>query len=109
MLSSLSKVGCFFKSKLGIKPLGGRVVVELDKKKDKVNGIFVPEAAQQQINQGKVLAIGQGRRINDKVIPITVKVGQRVMLPQYGGQVVKLNNQEYTIIDEEMILGTFDN
>lgn len=108
MLSSLSKVGCFFKSKLGIKPLGPRVVVELDKKKEKVSGIYIPDSARQEINQGTVLSVGQGRRVNDKLIPITVKVGQKVLLPQYGGQVVKLNNQEYTIIDEEMILGTFN-
>lgn len=108
MLTSISHIGHFFKSKLGIRPLGPRVVIELDKKKDKVNGLFIPEAARQEINQGTVLSIGEGRRVDDKVIPITVKVGQRVLLPQYGGQVVKLNNQEYTIIDEEMILGIFD-
>ncbi|OHT00491.1 10 kDa chaperonin [Tritrichomonas foetus] len=109
MISScVASFGRFFASKLGIRPLGPRVVIELDKKEEKVGGLYVPQTAQQQIHQGTVLAVGQGRYIEDKLIPCTVKVGQRVMLPQFGGQVVKLNNQEYTIIDEEMVLGILE-
>ena len=72
-----------------------------------MNGLFIPESAQQEINQGTVLAVGKGRRVDNKIIPMTIKVGQRVLIPQYGGQVVKLNDKNYTIIDEEMVLGVF--
>ena len=103
-----SAFGRLFASKINVRPLGPRILIELDKKNDKVNGLFVPETAQQQVNQGTVLAVGNGRLVEGKRIPCEIKVGQRVLLPTFGGQVVKLNNQEYTIIDEETLLGVFD-
>lgn len=108
MLSNCIPSFARFFGKLPIRPLGPRVVIELDKKKEEVNGILLPTTVQQQINQGKVLAVGPGRKVDDKLLPITLKVGQRVLIPQYGGQVVKLGKEEYTIIDEEAVLGVFD-
>jgi chaperonin GroES len=103
--SSLSR---FFASALNIKPLGGRVLVELDKATEKVGSLYLPQSAQQQTNQGKVLAVGPGALIDGKIVPVTVSVGQRVLLPTYGGQIVKLEKAEYTIIDETNILAVFD-
>ena len=92
-------------SSLNIKPLGGRVLVELDKsRKEKVGNLYVPETAQQQTNQGIVKAVGPGVLIDGKRIPMTLSVGQRVLLPQFGGQTVKFQKQEFSIIGEEEIL-----
>jgi chaperonin GroES len=101
---SLSK---FFSKTLNIKPLGARVVVELDKASDKIGSLWVPESAKQQTNQGVVLAVGPGSVVKGKQLPMTVQVGQRVLLPSFGGQVVKIDKEEYTIIEEDNILAVF--
>ena len=104
MLSQITK--CF--SNLKIQPLGERVVVQLNEaKKGKVGSLYVPETTQQEINEGTILAVGPGKRNGDKIIPMSVKVGQKVLLPKYGGQVVKIDRQEYTILSEEDILAVF--
>lgn len=105
----LARVSSFSRclTKLPIRPLGSRVVVELDKASDKVGSLYVPEGAQQQTNQGVVLAVGPGAVVDGKTIPMTLKVGQRVLMPAFGGQKVKLDKKEYTIVDEESILGVF--
>ena len=107
MLSAVSAFSRFI-TKIPIKPLGGRVVVELDKAGEKVGSLYVPEAAKQQTNMGTVLAVGPGAVIDGKRIPMTLKVGQRVLMPTFGGQKVKIQKEEYTIVDEESILGIFE-
>jgi chaperonin GroES len=75
----------FVSAALNIKPLGGRVLIELDKAAEKVGSLYLPQSAQQQTNQGKVLAVGPGALIDGKVVRVTVAVGQRVLLPSFGG------------------------
>lgn len=106
MLKAVSSFSRFV-TKIPIQPLGSRVVVELDKAKEKVGSLYVPEAAKQQTNEGTILAVGPGNVIDGKKIEVTVKVGQRVLLPTFGGQKVKIEKNEYTIVDEESILGVF--
>jgi chaperonin GroES len=107
MLTACVSLGRFFSKSLSFKPLGGRAVVELDKTGDKIGSLWVPESAKEKTNQGVVLAVGPGRVIKGKQLPMTVQVGQRVLLPAYGGQVVKIEKEEYTIIEEENILAVF--
>lgn len=93
----------------GIKPLGQRIVIELDKTQaEKVGSLYVPETAQQQTDKGVVKAVGPGIVIKGKLQPTTLKVGQTVLMPKYGGQNVKFQKSEYTIIDEDHILAVFD-
>ena len=88
-----------------MRPLGSRVLVVLDKNQTgKVNGLFVPETAQQETNQGIVNAIGTGHEYKGKTIPMTVKVGDRVLLPKFGGQAVKMGKDDCMIIHEDDIL-----
>jgi len=110
MLSSSSVLSQFSKfASLNIKPLGTRVVIELEKSiKEKVGNLYVPESAQQKTNQGTIRAIGTGRVYKGKNIPMVVSVGQKVLLPQFGGQVVKIGKEEYTVISEEDILAVFE-
>ena len=110
MLSS--NLSQFFKSTssyLGITPLGSRVVIQLNKKQaDKVGQIYVPDSAKKQVNQGEVKAVGPGALVDGKRLPMTLKVGMKVLLPDFGGQVVKLGKEEVTIISEEDVLGYFE-
>ena len=100
----------FFSARsLSIVPLGARVLVELDNTTNtKVGSLYVPETAQRTPNQGIVKAVGPGHFENGKVVPLTVKVGDRVLMPQFGGQVVKYDKKEYTMIEEDAILAIFD-
>lgn len=109
MLSAINSSFARFSSFLGLKPLGSRVIVELNKKgADKVGSLYVPETAKKAINQGVVKAVGPGAMSQGKRLPMTLKVGMKVLLPQFGGQTVKVGKEEVTVINEEDILGYFE-
>lgn len=107
--SSSSLLPRLFSTKINIKPLGSRVLIKLNEQgNDKIGNLYVPETAQKKTNKGTVLAVGPGSYVEGKLLPMNVKVGQTVLLPQFGGQTVKVDREEYTIIMEEDILGIFD-
>ena len=89
-----------------IQPLGERVLVEPMTEEQQVKGgIIIPDTAKEKPQQGKVIAVGTGKvNENGKKIPFDVKKGDIVLMPQYGGQSVKLDDKEYQIIREEDIL-----
>jgi chaperonin GroES len=97
-----------FAKSIGIKPLGARVALELEKAADKIGSLYVPESAKQQTNRGTVVAVGPGALVDGNFVPVTLKVGQKVLLPAYGGQVVRLNKEEFTIVNEESVLAVFE-
>ncbi len=90
-----------------IQPLGDRVLVEAQKEGEvKKGGIIIPDTAKEKPQEGKVIAIGTGKvDDNGKKIPFNVKVGDKVLMPKYGGTEVKFDNKEYQIMREEDILG----
>jgi len=94
-----------------IRPLGDRILVEPKKDGDeqKKGGIIIPDTAKEKPMEGKVIAIGKGK-IDDtgKRIPIDVKVGDRVLMPKYGGSEVKIDDKEYQIVREEDLLGVIE-
>jgi chaperonin GroES len=69
-------------------------------------GIVIPEKAQGKVSSGTVVAVGPGGR-NDQGqnIPLTVKEGDKVLLPEYGGQKVEIENKEYFLFRDSDILG----
>ncbi|CAN8312230.1 unnamed protein product [Cochlearia groenlandica] len=70
------------------------------------SGILLPEKSS-KLNSGKVIAVGPGSRDSDgKLIPISVKEGDTVLLPEYGGSPVKLGDNEYHLFRDEDVLGT---
>jgi len=89
-----------------IRPLGDRVLVEpLEEKESKKGGIIIPDTAKEKPQEGRVIAIGTGKRDDDgKLIPFNVKKGDRILMPKYGGTEVKLDDKEYQIIREDDIL-----
>ncbi len=97
------------KSKAPIQPLGDKVVVKplsLEEMGSKTaSGIIIPDTAKEKPEQGKVVAVGEGK-FNDAGhrIPVSVKVGDKVMFSKYGFETVKVAGVEYYIVGESNIL-----
>jgi len=93
-----------------LKPLADHVVVKPLEETDKTaGGIILPDTAKEKPTKGQVVAVGSGRVLgNGRVIPLAVKVGDRVIYGKYGGNEVKLGGQEYRIVQESEILAVID-
>lgn len=89
-----------------LKPLGDRVLVEpLEAEEKSSGGIYLPEAAQEAPREGKVVAVGSGRVLdNGDLVPVSVKEGDIVLYTKYGGNEVRVGDKEYLIIDEGSLL-----
>jgi len=90
-------------------PLADRVLIRRVMPNLKTaGGIFIPESAVSKNNEGEVLAVGPGAKTrNGDVIPITVAVGDKVLLPEYGGLPVKLDGEEIFLFRNDEILAKF--
>jgi chaperonin GroES len=88
-----------------LKPLGDKVVVEVLEAEEKTaSGIFLPDSAKKKPQEGKVIATGNGRVLdNGERNTLSVKVGDRVLFSKYGGNEVALEGKDYTILDEDQI------
>ncbi|MCB1102573.1 MAG: co-chaperone GroES [Verrucomicrobia bacterium] len=89
-----------------IQPLGDRVLVEPIKEKEvSKGGIIIPDSAKEKPMEGKVIAIGTGKKDdkgNDTVFH--VKAGDKILMPKYGGTEVKIDDKEYQILRQDDIL-----
>ena len=92
---------------VNIKPLGDRVLVQaIEEKEVKKGGIIIPDTAKEQPQEGKVVALGTGKRDEEgKLIEFTVKKGDKVLISKYGGTEVKIDGETYLIMREDDILG----
>ncbi|TSA33398.1 MAG: co-chaperone GroES [Verrucomicrobiaceae bacterium] len=92
---------------VNIKPLGDRVLVQpLEEKEVKKGGIIIPDTAKEKPQEGKIVALGTGKRDEDgKLIEFTVKKGDKVLISKYGGTEVKVDGESYLIMREDDILG----
>ena len=91
-----------------IRPLHDRVLVErIDAKKEEMKGgIVIPDTAKEKPQEGKVIAAGNGKVLdNGTRLSLEVKVGDRILFGKYSGTEVKIDDQEYLIMREEEILG----
>lgn len=99
-------------SKINIKPLGDRVLVApLDDSSEKTkSGIIIPDTvSKEKSEQGKIIAVGEGKRTDDgKLIPMSVKKGQKILFSKYGPDEVKVDGKEYFIISESNILAILE-
>ena len=90
-----------------IKPLSDHILIEPVPKEEKTKtGIFLPETAEKERpEQGKVIAVGPGRKTSaGKIIPLEVKKGDKVLFTKYGPNEIKVDDKEYLIAKEEDIL-----
>ena len=88
-----------------LKPLGDKVVVQVVEQDEKTaGGIYLPDAAKKKPQEGRVIAVGHGRVLdNGDRNKLTVKEGDRVLFSKYGGNEVTIEGEEYTILDEDQI------
>ena len=88
---------------MNLRPLHDRIVVErLEQETKTASGIVIPDQAAEKPDQGKVLAVGNGKILEDgKVRPLDVKVGDKILFGKYSGQTVKVGNEEYLVMREE--------
>ena len=93
-----------------VRPLEDRVLVKPTEPESKTSfGIFLPESAKEKPQQAKVVALGDGRLLDDGTrAPFQVKKGAKVLIGKWGGTEVKLDEKEMLILDESGILGIID-
>lgn len=89
-----------------IKPIGEKILVRRLAAEEKTKGgIVLPETAKEKPKEGKVVALGEGKLLDDgKRAPFTVKVDDRIIFSSYAGTEVKIDGEEYLILSEEEIL-----
>ena len=93
-----------------IRPLQDRVIVERIEEEEKTKGgIIIPDTAKEKPQEGKVIAVGKGK-VNDdgKIVPLTVKAGDKILFGKYSGSEVKVDGNEYLIMREDDILGIIE-
>src|SRR5438046_817625 len=93
-----------------IRPLHDRVIVKrLDEEKKTASGIVIPDTAAEKPDQGEVTAVGKGKRTDEgQLVPLDVKVGDRVLFGKYTGQTVRVKGDELLVMREEDILGVVE-
>ncbi len=88
-----------------IQPLFDNVLIKpLEAEEKTVSGIILPDSAKEKPQMGLVMAVGKGKVDDGKLIPMSVKVGQKVMYKKWGGNEVKLNGEELILVEEKDIL-----
>ncbi len=89
------------------RPLYDRILVErVELEETTKGGIILPDTAKEKPQQGKVIAVGQGKRTEDgKLIPLEVKEGTMILFGKYSGSEVKIEGTEYLIMREDDVLG----
>jgi chaperonin GroES len=90
-----------------IRPLGDHVLVTRSSEETKsAGGIIIPDTAQEKPQEGKVVAVGNGKRLEDgSVQPVDVKQGDRVLFGKYAGTEVSVDGEDHLLLREDDILG----
>ena len=93
-----------------IRPLHDRMLVErLEEREVKKGGIIIPDTAKEKPQEGKVIAVGNGKISDDGTkIPLEVKSGDKILFGKYSGSEVKLDDKEYLILREEDVLAILE-
>jgi chaperonin GroES len=93
-----------------IRPLHDRIVVKrIEEKETVLGGIIIPDTAKEKPQEGEVMAVGQGKRLEDgKLCPLDVKAGDRILFGKYSGSEIKLDGEELLIIREDEVLGVIE-
>src|SRR5207249_3535950 len=95
---------------MALKPLSDRIVVQaLEAEEKSPGGILLPDTAKEKPQQGKVIAVGPGKLLdNGKISPMDVKVGDVIYFAKYGGTEVKIGSEEYTILRQDDVLAVVE-
>jgi len=95
---------------MNIRPLHDRVIVErLEEEVTTASGIIIPDSAKEKPQQGNVIAVGKGKVTEDgRVLPLDVKIGDKVLFGKYSGTEVKIEGKEYLMMREDDVLGVVE-
>lgn len=93
-----------------IRPLHDRVIVKrIDEPEKSAGGIYIPDTAKEKPQEGKVVAVGSGRRGEDgEVIPLELRKGDRILFGKYSGNEIKLDGEDHLIMREEDVLAVLE-
>lgn len=93
-----------------IRPLQDRLIVErLEGEEKTASGLYIPDAAKEKPQQGKVIACGKGRVLEDgSVRPLDLREGDRILFGKYSGTEIKIDGTEYLIMREDDVLGVLE-
>ena len=92
---------------MNIRPLYDRIVVKRIEEQETIRGgIIIPDSAKEKPQEGEVVAVGQGKRLDDgKLVPLELKAGDRILFGKYSGSEIKIDGEEYLIMREDEVLG----
>jgi chaperonin GroES len=95
---------------MNIRPLHDRIIVErLEEETKTAGGLIIPDTAKEKPQQGKIIAVGKGKKTEDgKVLALDVKVGDKVLFGKYAGTEIKVEGNEYLMMREDDILGVVE-
>ncbi|HEV3276635.1 MAG TPA: co-chaperone GroES [Terriglobia bacterium] len=94
---------------MNVRPLHDRIVIKRIEEKETVKGgIIIPDSAKEKPQEAEVMAVGKGKREKGELIPLDVKVGDRILFGKYSGTEIKLDGEEYLIIREDEVLGVIE-
>ena len=94
---------------VNVTPLHNRVLVRrLEEKETAKGGIIIPDTAKEKPQEGEVIAVGAGKTEKGRRVPLDVNVGDRILFGKYNGNDIKIDDQEYLILNEEEILLKFN-
>ena len=95
---------------MNFRPLHDRILIKRIEEKETVKGgIIIPDSAKEKPQEGEVIAVGNGKKTEDgKIIPLDVKAGDRILFGKYSGSEIKMDDEEYLILNEEEVLGVVE-
>ena len=95
---------------MNARPLHDRILVQrIEEGEQKIGGIIIPDTAKEKPQQGKVVAVGNGKVKDDgSRVALDVKAGDHILFGKYSGQEIKLDGEEYLIMREEEVLAVLD-
>jgi chaperonin GroES len=93
-----------------VRPLYDRIVVKRIEEQEQVQGgIIIPDSAKEKPQEGEVVAVGNGKRLeNGKLVALDLKPGDKILFGKYSGSEIKLNGDEYLIMREDEVLGVVE-
>ena len=95
---------------MNVRPLGDRILVRRVEEVEKTRGgIIIPDSAKERPLEGKVIAVGSGKRLEDgTLVKLDVKAGDRILFGKYAGQEITLDGEEYFIMKEDDVLAVIE-
>jgi chaperonin GroES len=93
-----------------IRPLYDRIVVKrIEQQEQLQGGLYIPDSAKEKPQEGEVVAVGKGKRLEDgRVVPLDVQLSDRILFGKYSGSDIKLDGDEFLIMREDEVLGVLE-